>query len=226
MIQDYDELVDSLEHWVTTLLPDRDRAQAIVDSCRLAASELDPEVPFAEGVAAIELAAHRVCRHLLMFVDEAGGLVPSTQDLGWPAPDAGDICRRAGGISAVTSSDGVVTIRVDTLESLPIARPYIEAAIDLATGARAVILDLRTNGGGEPDTVARLAGFVLGLPPVHLSTIQFVSHEVEWYSDPPEPERCVPPDVGVAVLTERGDVLVGGSAGVSPPGTKAGGRRR
>lgn len=201
MSREHHELVDSLERWVTALLPDTVRAQSIVAACRRAAAELEPDTPFAAGVAAIESAAHSVCRHLLMFVDEPGELIPSTRDLGWPAPDAADIRRRGGGISAVTRCDGVVTIRVDTLEPLPIARPFVEAAIDLASGATGVILDLRANGGGEPDTLARLAGFALGPPSVQLSTIRFLAGVVEWYSDPPEPERCVPPEVGVAVLT-------------------------
>jgi C-terminal processing protease CtpA/Prc len=57
-------------------------------------------------------------------------------------------------------------IRTGTL--IPGAQPYVDAAFTLARGVSAVVLDLRDNGGGDPATVARVAGLLLGDDAVHL----------------------------------------------------------
>ena len=198
------ELVERLAHWIPALLDEPDRAASIVAACRTALTEieLDGRSSFAEGVARIEAAAHDHSRHLLLFVDGNGDLVPDDADHGWPPPDPRQVRRRGGGVGAVTrTADGVVTIAVDTLEAIDLAEPQIDAAITLAQGATGVILDLRRNGGGDPGTVARLAGFVLGQPPAPLSSVhQRHGQQVDWLSDPPPAAMCVPDGVPVAVL--------------------------
>jgi hypothetical protein len=198
------ELVERLARWVPALLDEPDRAASIVAACRTALSEIEVSggSSFAEGVARIEAAAQCFSRHLLLFVDAAGTLVPDDADHGWPPPDPRQVRRRGGGVGAVTrTADGVVTIEVDSLEAIDLAEPQIDAAITLAQGATGVILDLRRNGGGDPGTVARLAGFVLGHPPVPLSSVhQRHGEQVDWVSDPPPAGMCVPDGVPVAVL--------------------------
>jgi hypothetical protein len=53
-------------------------------------------------------------------------------------------------------------VRVDGLEAVGLARPYLDAAFALLRGADRIVLDLRANGGGDPATVALIAGWLLG----------------------------------------------------------------
>jgi len=167
-----EELLDALARWVPALLPDPARAGAIVQACRAAGAQLDPAVELSDAVALIERAAQVHSRHLLLFVDPSGSRTPDTEDRGWPPPDLRAVRRRAGGVRSVDRADnGIATIRVDSLEPFDVAEPYLEAAVALAARATGVILDLRANGGGDPATVAYLAGFVLGPQPRTLSEV-------------------------------------------------------
>jgi hypothetical protein len=200
---DLDQLIDALGRWVPALLDEPERAAAIVTACRQAARTIPSGEPIADAVARIEAAAHPFSRHLLLFVDPDGTRVPDDADRGWPAPDPRQVRRRGGGVGGVhRDADGVVTIELDSLEPIDLAEPQIDAAIALAQGATGVIIDLRRNGGGDPGTVARVAGFVLGHPPTRLATVH-ARHGAEtvWDSDPPPASSCVPADVPVAVLT-------------------------
>jgi hypothetical protein len=197
-------LLDALDRWVPVLLPQADRAASIVSTCRAAAAMVDLREPFASHVATIERAAHTFSRHLLLFVDSDGTLTPDTEDNGWPPPDIHDIRRRGGGVRAVTRTDaGVATIRIDGLEPLDVAEPFLEAAVALAVQATGVILDLRVNGGGDPATVAYLAGFILGPEPRSLSTVHGRGEITPWTTNPPPAGLCVPSHVPVAVLTSK-----------------------
>lgn len=58
--------------------------------------------------------------------------------------------------------DGACLIRIDGPEALRFAQPYIDGAFALARGATLILLDLRANGGGTPETLAYVAGRLLG----------------------------------------------------------------
>jgi len=196
-----EELLDALARWVPALLPDPARAGAIVQACRAAGAQLDPAVEPSDAVALIERAAQVHSRHLLLFVDPSGSRTPDTEDRGWPPPDLRAVRRRAGGVRSVDRADnGIATIRVDSLEPFDVAEPYLEAAVALAARATGVILDLRANGGGDPATVAYLAGFVLGPQPRTLSEVHHRDGVTSWSTAGPA-GGCLAGDVPVAVLT-------------------------
>ena len=193
-------VVDALTAWVPRLLDEPDRAAAIVTACRDAARTAPDS--FVEAVAHVERAAHAHSRHLLLFIEPDGGLVPDAEERGWPPPDLRDVRRRGGGVSGVTrTDDGVVTVVLDTLDALDVCEPQIDAAIALTRGATGVVLDLRRNGGGDPATVARVAGFLLGGPPQPLSQVVGRAGDVtRWSTDPPAASLTVPDGVPISVL--------------------------
>lgn len=201
-VRDLHDIVEALARWVPELLAEPVRAAEIIDACRVAAVALDPSASFADGVAAIERAAHTRSRHLLLFVDEAGALTPDDESLGWPPPDMRAIRRRAGSVRSVgRTTDGIATIRVDGLDPFDVVEPFLEAALALAERAAGIVVDLRANGGGDPATVAYLAGFVLGPDVVALSEVHGSDGVVAWSTAPPPAHLCVPAAVPVAVLT-------------------------
>jgi hypothetical protein len=65
--------------------------------------------------------------------------------------------------------DGTCLIALDGLEPWAVARPYVDGAFALAWGASRIVLDLRANGGGDPATVAAIAGRLLGDAATQLS---------------------------------------------------------
>ncbi len=79
------------------------------------------------------------------------------------------------------------------------ARPFIESALEAVLDASGLIGDLRDNGGGDPATVALIAGAVLGPLPFPLSDVHAdtITH---WTSTPPEERLCVPVTTQVALL--------------------------
>ncbi len=196
-----DAVIVALELWVPALLPDARRAATIVSACRAAAADADPREAFAGRIARIERAAHSASRHVVLMVDDSGTLEPTTAHAGWPPPDLKAIRRRGGGVGSVCrSDDGIVTLRVDSLEPFDVAEPWLDAAVALSVGASGVVLDLRGNTGGDPMTAAFLAGFVLGPHPVVLATVHGTNGVEDWSTMPPPAAACVPGDVPVGVL--------------------------
>ncbi len=90
---------------------------------------------------------------------------------------------RAAQVRQVSRLDrGACLIRIDGFESLSIAQPYIDAAFALARGATGIVLDLRSNVGGYPETVAYLAGRLLGDKAVKLSEVTYRDHHRQWWT--------------------------------------------
>ena len=95
---------------------------------------------------------------------------------------------------------GGCLIRVDGFESLSLAQPYLDAAFALARGATGIVLDLRSNGGGDPETVAYLAGQFLGDKAVRLSEVTYRDHGRQWWTPDLPAGTAVPAGLPVAVL--------------------------
>ncbi|OCL01722.1 ClpP/crotonase [Glonium stellatum] len=74
--------------------------------------------------------------------------------------------------------------------NLPEAKDAISDIMAGVADAAVLILDLRENGGGQPDTVAWVAGFLFGDKKVHLNDMYY-PHEgrtEEYWTQPPAPE--------------------------------------
>ena len=72
-----------------------------------------------------------------------------------------------------------------------------------AADAKALIIDLRANGGGTPFTVALVSSYLFGAEPVHLNSLYFrpANRTDDFYTDPLVAGRKFGPDKPVYVLT-------------------------
>ena len=85
------------------------------------------------------------------------------------------------------------------------AAAEIETKMSAAADAAALILDLRSNGGGHPLTVARVSSYLFGPKPIHLNTIQWrvperTNHS---YTDPTVPGARFGAKKPIYVLTSK-----------------------
>ncbi|MFG1661349.1 S41 family peptidase [Micromonospora chersina] len=162
---------DAIGSWVSRLLPDTSRAGGLAAALRRDVGQ-DLRPITADGCRRIEHVCHRYSRHLTLTFDEAGSFEPDRdRPAGWPPYDVSSIRRRAGGVASVSRHGEVGVLRVDSLEPWEHAGYYVRCGTGLLTGCRGVVLDNRRNGGGEMDTLAALAGFILGQESVFLATI-------------------------------------------------------
>jgi C-terminal processing protease CtpA/Prc len=70
----------------------------------------------------------------------------------------------------------------------------------LARGAAGILLDLRANVGGYPETVAYLAGRLLGDKAVKLSEVTYRGHHRQWWTPDLPAGTALPGGMPVAVL--------------------------
>ena len=196
------ELTACLTGWLTRLMPDEPRTHALVATLDETFGASPSPVTAAE-CARIEAAAHRHSRHLELLFDPDGTATPDVDSPGWPPPDPSEVRRRAAAVHDVRRlPGGVCVLRVDGLDALGLAQPYVDAAFTLARGATGIVLDLRHNGGGDPATVARIAGLLLGDAAVHLSTVVYRDRERQWWT-PDLPAGTATP-AALAVLVGPG----------------------
>jgi hypothetical protein len=198
------ELLASLRRWIPELLMDTARADRLVGACHDAAPDVS-EVVSEATCRRIEVAAQAQSRHFSLFFDEQGSLAPDLDSPGWPSPDLAAIKRRAAHVSEVSrTTDGIVTLRIDGLDPLDIAETFYEAALTLCQRASGLMLDLRLNGGGDPASVAYLAGALFGPTSVPLSRVHGADGVTEWTSATLPRSMCVAPESPVAVLIGPG----------------------
>jgi hypothetical protein len=176
------ELTASLVRWLDRLMPADSRTADLVRTLDATFGAVSGPVT-ARECERIEATAHRFSRHLELVFDPDGTGEPDVDSPGWPPPDPAAVARRAAAVSEVRRLPcGVCVIRVDGLDPLGRARPYLDAAFTLSRGAPGIVLDLRHNGGGDPATVAHIAGLLSGDTSVHLSTVVYRDRERQWWT--------------------------------------------
>jgi hypothetical protein len=195
------DLAGRLTHWLRRLMPAGPRLDKL--AAELGAFADDRRPLGAEVCREVQDCAQRHSRHLELHYDAASTAAPDQEPPGWPAGDPAEARARAGGVTAVRRrDDGAVIVTLDALEPAAVALPYVDAAFTLARGASRLILDLRGNGGGDPATVADVAGRLLGPTAQHLSDVVYADRRRQWWTtDRPEETVFTGP---VAVLTGPG----------------------
>jgi C-terminal processing protease CtpA/Prc len=110
-------------------------------------------------------------KHLSVAVVRDHGPAPAARVT--PAEDRGTIARRSNfGIQRVEVLVGNIGyLNVTWFYQPDEARNAISAAMQLLRNADALVLDLRENGGGSPETVALLASYLFDTPGVPLFEI-------------------------------------------------------
>ncbi|GAA1853975.1 S41 family peptidase [Asanoa iriomotensis] len=193
-------VVGRLVGWLSELMPDDDRRDALVAelSGRFGGSGAPVTAADCDAIAR---AAWPFSRHVALIFEPDGTSPADVVAGSWP-PVAPEVIRgRAAFVSGVSRLDcGTGVVRIDGLDPIGLAQPYVDAAFGLFRGARRVVLDLRRNGGGEPATVAWIAGWLLGDRSVKLSDVVDRGSVRSWWT--PERPR------GTALLQDA-YVLVG-----------------
>ncbi|MEV8372153.1 S41 family peptidase [Kribbella sp. NPDC056861] len=176
------DLVGRLTGWLTRLMPAGARRDALVAVLTERFGDVGTPVAGAD-CEAIEQCAWTVSRHLALTFEPGGTGRPDTVSPGWPDPDPDVVRARAACVSQVRRlADGTCFISVDDLDPISLAQPYVDAAFALAQGSSRILLDLRANGGGDPATVAHIAGWLLGDTPTQLSEVVYPDRRREWWT--------------------------------------------
>ncbi|WP_433055108.1 S41 family peptidase [Dactylosporangium sp. CS-033363] len=193
------ELVARLALWIERLMPAGDRRTALLAALETQFGADDAPVT-AEACAAIERAAWPFARHIALIYEPDGTDPPDTEAREWQLPNAATVRARAGCVSRVERrTDGTGVIRIDGLDPVGLAQPFIDAAFALLAGSQRIVLDLRGNGGGEPGTVALIAGWLLGDDPVQLSEVVGSAGRRQWWTPARPPGTALRQDTVVLV---------------------------
>ncbi len=182
------QLSATLAAWLVQLMPGAARRDRLTGALRERFGADGREVDGAV-CAEMQAEARRISRHLDVEWVPEGGLVPDTESRGWPDPDPAAAAAARAGIAAERVGD-VGVLRVSALFPLELAAPFLYEAIEALRDARAVVLDLRANGGGDLDTAVAVLGWLLGSEPVHISDVVSLEGTRRWESLPREaPQR-------------------------------------
>ena len=174
--------------WLVQLMPGASRRYRLTVALRERFGADEREV---DGAVCAEMQeeARRVSRHLDVEWVPEGGLVPDTASRGWPEPDPAEAAAKRAGIATERAGD-IGILRVSNLFPLALAAPFLDEALEALRGARAIVLDLRANGGGDLDTAMAVLGWLLGPEPVHISDVVTLEGTRRWDSLPrDEPRR-------------------------------------
>jgi hypothetical protein len=186
--------------WIDRLFPDAERGgrlkRALGDrfgnDARAVTEDLCREV---------EAVAHGFSRHLALEYVADGSLVPDEDPPGWPPQDRHEVERRAGSVGAVTRRpDGVGVLALNGLDGVHIAAPYLEGAFALLRGARGVVLDVRSNGGGDPGTVMLVLDWLLGGEATHIADVIYRDRTRQWWTTGRLGNLALPRETPVSVL--------------------------
>jgi hypothetical protein len=176
------DLSGRLVHWLHRLMPAGPRLDRL--TADLDAAFGTDRAPLDEaGCRAVQACAQRHSRHLELHFEAASTATPDDESTGWPPTDPAAVRVRGGGVTGVRRrDDGTAVVTLDALESAAVALPYVGAVFTLAAGAPRLILDLRANGGGDPATVAEVAGRLLGDGARHLSDVVYRDRRRQWWT--------------------------------------------
>jgi hypothetical protein len=153
----------------------------------------------AAGCRTVQEVANRHSRHLELHFEAGATTGPDEEPPGWPRPDPAAVRLRAAGFTKVRRHDSTCVLTVDSLEPYGIARPYLDAALTLAGGSERLVLDLRDNGGGDPATVAAIAGRLLGDDAQLLSEVHYRDRRRQWWTADRPPGSALTQPVAVLV---------------------------
>ena len=200
MTQTAHALASELGAWFDRLFPDVDRGERLKRALTERFGDDDRPVT-AELCREFETVAHAFSRHFELEFVADGTLVPDTEPPGWPPQDPAEVERRAGSVGQVERRPGGVgVLALDSLDSVHLAAPYLEAAFALLRGAGSVVLDLRRNGGGDAGTVALVIDWLLGSEPTHISDVIYRDRTRQWWTTGRLGDRALPRQTPVSVL--------------------------
>jgi hypothetical protein len=194
-------VVQRMNDWLGRLMPESDRMRRLVASlAERYGGRTDPVD--AAACADIERTAWAHSRHLLLSYEPEGTDPPDTESPGWPDEDLAQSRRRTGAVSEVRRQPGgACVIRLDGLDPIASALPYVDAAFALARDSTHLVLDLRANGGGDTATLAAIAGWLLGDTATHVADATFKDRVRQWWTPDRPPGTALPGDLPVTVLT-------------------------
>jgi hypothetical protein len=107
----------------------------------------------------------------------------------------GDVRRLAGNVAYVE----ILTFGVPRAQ----AQEHVRDAMRLVADAAALVIDVRKNGGGDPETAALVSSYLFGDEPVHLNTVYWRVPDkmVDFFTDPKVAGSKFGPKKPVYVLT-------------------------
>jgi Peptidase family S41 len=197
-------LTVQLRAWIDRLFPDPERGERLAGALeqRFGADAR----PVTEDLCReVETVAHEFSRHFALEYVADGSLVPDAAPPGWPPQDPREVRSRGASVGEVRRTpDGAGVLAVDSLDSVHLAAPYLEAAFALVRGARGVVLDLRRNGGGDPGTVTLILDWLIGGEPAHISTVVYRDRTRQWWTTGRLAELSPPPEMPVIALIGEG----------------------
>jgi hypothetical protein len=193
-------LTAALCRWIDRLWPDAARGELVAGELRDAFGR-DGSPIDAESCAAVQAVANRRSRHLELAFEPGAVAEPDSSAPGWPPPDPVAVASRAAAVSAVERRpDGIAVIRLDDLDPVQLAAPYLEAAFALTRGAAGLVLDLRRNGGGDPGTIAMVLDRVSGGPPRRFADVVYRDRVRQWWTPGLAGASARPPGTPLGVL--------------------------
>ncbi|GLY92821.1 S41 family peptidase [Actinoplanes sp. NBRC 103695] len=193
------DLVERLAGWIERLMPAGERRDRLAVEVRERFGG-SPDAVTAGVCREIEQVAWEHSRHLLLVFEPDGTEPADEESKGWPPTDPDEVRARAAGVGEARRLDGgACLIRVDGLDAIGPARPFLEAAFTLADGAERILLDLRGNGGGDPATVALIAGRLLGDEAEQLSDVVYRDRRRQWWTPDLAPGTALTQPVAVLV---------------------------
>jgi C-terminal processing protease CtpA/Prc len=193
-------VTERMAMWLRRLCPDPERTDRLCAALETVAG--DHHGPVDAGICrAIERACRPISRHVeLEFVPD-GSLRPDETAPGWPPQDAAEVRERAGSVARVERLPGAIGVLALTgLDSWQHAAPFAEAAFAHLQGVRALVLDLRANGGGDPATATRTLEWLAGPRRVHVADVIYKDHVRQWWTDGRAAGDSLPAGAPVAVL--------------------------
>ena len=162
------------------VFPELAAKTATVLKANLESHRYDPDVDGVTFVKALNTDVNEVCHDAHLHVTYSPTTLPIRKDNAEPSPaeigrEHKMITQVNAGIERVERLDGnlgYIEVRSFLAEPKDAARP-IQAAFDFLANTDALILDLRRNGGGQPETVRLLCSYLFDSKPVHLNDLYF-----------------------------------------------------